>query len=390
MASCIGCQGAPKPTAACAIRWINQMRAHAFVVAADLPSGMNGDTGEAAGDVVHADLTVSFARPKKCFLNDALAEKVGHLTLADIGLDAALCDVGTSCDPCELIALPELVQVRPQAPWAAHKGVSGRIGIIGGSMAYPHAPVLAGLGALKSGAGLVTLFVPSYSAPAAASWIPEAILNPVETSQGRLSLSSLQPFVSALNGCDVIVLGPGLSQTPETSQLVANLLGVLQTRMVLDADGLNALADLRKANQWQPRETQQLILTPHPGEAARLPEVSTESVQNDRLAAVRRLADRYQATVILKGSGTLVCAPGRSPLLNRTGNPGMATGGTGDVLAGMTAALWARQSDPVNAASLAVWAHGTAGDFAAFIDGPHALTATALAGQLGKALSFLL
>ena len=377
-----GCKGAPTGAAERAIRWINQMRRHALVVAADLPSGMNGDTGEVAGAAVQADVTVTFARPKRCFLNSEQAERVGHLVVAEIGIPDEVCDQGAAAEPCQLIALPEIVKWFSVRAWTAHKGHLGHVCVLGGAAGFLHAPVLAALGAVRSGAGLVTLAAPEQSGWAAAAHVPEAMVHALAAPQGDLSVAALEAWGRDLDGFDAVVAGPGMAQSARVRELIARLLSSYQGRLVLDADGLNALAVLREAG-WRPREGQRLVLTPHPGEAARLLGATVQEVQQDRLAAVRRLADQYQAVAVLKGAGTLVCEPGGLPWLNRTGNPGMASGGTGDVLAGMVGALWAQGMEAVAAAATAVWAHGTAGDLAAFAGSQTALSATALAARLG-------
>jgi len=377
-----GCKGAPTGAAEQAIRWINRMRPHAAVVAADLPSGMNGDTGEAPGAMVRADATVTFARPKTCFLTQANAEWVGHLVVADIGIPPDICDRCAADVPCELIALPEVVRGFVARDWRAHKGALGHLCVIGGSASYPHAPVLAALGALRSGVGLVTLAVPSPSGGAAAAHVPEAIVSVLNAPQGELSAESLRDWGRDLAGFGAIVAGPGLGASERARGLVAHLLAAYGGRLVLDADGLNALAQMR-AEGTLPAAAGSLVLTPHPGEAARLLGTTVEEVQGDRLRTVRRLADEYRAVAVLKGSGTLACEPGGLPWLCLAGNPGMATGGTGDVLAGMVGALWAQGLDAFVAAKTAVWAHGTAGDFAALAESRCSLTATSLAAQLG-------
>ena len=373
-----GCVGAPTGAAKRAIQWMNQMRSVAAILSADLPSGMNGETGAVEGECVRADVTITFARPKTCFLNNATASFVGHLSVVDIGIGANICDSATAPAPCELIALSELAAAFPKPAWDAHKGISGRVTIIGGSPLYPHAPVLSALGALKSGAGLVTLCVPPASATAAAHWVPESILQIREAS----------PDIAQLPKADTLLVGPGQGQSPETLALVGQLLDTSHAKLVLDADGLHALAQLRASTTWKPYPD--LVLTPHPGEAALLLNSSIERIQQDRLAAVRQLADHYQATVVLKGAGTLVCKPGGTPWLNRTGNPGMASGGMGDLLAGMIAALWTQTSDAAQAACTAVWAHGTAGDLFAIPHGHTSLTATALAKHLPEAFHMLI
>ncbi|HOM58997.1 MAG TPA: NAD(P)H-hydrate dehydratase [Kiritimatiellia bacterium] len=378
-----GCAGAPSGAAARAIGWINRQRAHAMIVAADIPSGVHGDSGEAAGVAVHADVTVTFARPKRGLLNPCGAERFGHVIVADIGLPDALCDRGTDDAPCECIALPELARFFPRRQWSAHKGTCGHVAVIGGAAGMPGAPVLAALGAVRSGAGLVSLAVPPQSAAVAAAWVPEAMCHTLDVPRGVISPHALAAGFSGLDACKVVIAGPGLTRHEEAGRTVAQLLETGPDRLLLDADGLNALADLFHAG-WRPRARQDLLLTPHPGEAARLLGLSVAAVEADRVAAVRLLAERYRAVVVLKGAGTLVCAPDGRPWLNRTGNPGMASGGMGDLLAGMVAALWAQGLDPVQAACTAVWAHGAAGDEAAWEEGRTALSATRLAAALGS------
>ncbi len=383
-----GCKGAPTGAAEQAVLWMNRMRPHALVVSADLPSGMNGDTGEAAGAVVRADVTVTFARPKSCFLNQAQAERVGHLVVADIGIPDEICERRVAEAPCQLIALPEIKRFFSERAWQSHKGTFGHLCVIGGAAGFCHAPVLVALGAVKSGVGLLTLAVPAQSGWAAAAHVPEAMVAALEAPQGDLSVEALAAWGRNLSGFDAIVAGPGMTQSERARGVIAHLLATYTGRLVLDADGLNALAVLR-SDGWQPREGQRLVLTPHPGEAARLLGVTVPEIQRDRLSAVRKLADTYQAVAVLKGSGTLVCEPGGMPWLNMTGNPGMASGGMGDVLAGMVGALWAQGLDAVQAATAAVWAHGTAGDFAALAESQTSLSATLLAAQLGTVFQMI-
>ncbi len=378
-----GCRGVPTGAAARAIRWINARRSHALVVAIDLPSGMEGDSGAVAGDAVRADVTVSFGRPKRCFLNAEQAGRVGHLVVADIGIPEEVCDRGAAAEPCEVIGLPELARWFPPRAWAAHKGDFGHVGVIGGSAGLCHAPVLAALGAVRSGAGRVTVALPEAGLAAAAAQVPEAMAHALAAPGGSLDAASLRGWSRAWEAFDVLVAGPGLGRAEGAREGVGYLLALPGVRLVLDADGLSALAAL-KADGWRPAGDGRLVLTPHPGEAARLLGATAGEVQADRLGAVRRLADTYGAVVVLKGAGTLVCEPGGVPWLNLTGNPGLASGGTGDVLAGMLGALWARGLAPARAAALAVWAHGTAADWEAFEGSQTGVCATAVARRLGR------
>jgi len=381
-----GCAGAPTGAAERAIRWINAMRRRTLVVSVDLPSGMNGDTGEVAGDAVQADITVTMARPKKCFLNQAEAWRVGHLVVSDIGIPDAVCDKDADSGSCQVIAAPELAGWLEPRARTAHKGDFGHVCVIGGAAGFAHAPVLAALGAVRGGAGLVSLAVPEQSLAAAAAHVPEAMPHVITTEQGALSAEALRQWRDDLSGFEVVVAGPGMTVSRATRDIVLRLLDSYTGRLLLDADGLNALAALHAEGEWRPREAQSLVLTPHPGEAARLLGLSAAEVQADRKSAVSRLADKYQAVTVLKGAGTLVCEPGGVPWINLTGNPGMASGGMGDVLAGMAGALWARRGlPPFRAVCAAVWAHGAAGDLAAFEIGQTALCATDLARRLPAA-----
>lgn len=353
-----GCNGAPRGTAARAIRWINEMRRCACVVAADIPSGMNGDTGGIAGECVTADCTVTFARPKAAFAFSSCAPRVGSLVVADIGMPDSIADADTLPEVAgvrQLIVEPELRRWLPPRPWDANKGTFGKLCIVGGSRPYPHAPVLAGLGARASGVGLICLQVPTESRTAAAAHLPEAVFR--EQS-------------SDFDGYNAVVFGPGRGAPSAEDRF-----SVRARRLVIDADGLNLLARTPNA---RPENGDEWILTPHPGEAARLLNVSVADVQNDRPAAVAALANRYRAVAVLKGAGTLVCEPEGKPWLNRTGNPGMASAGSGDVLAGLIGGWWAQGIPAFAAACIGVWMHGRAGDLAALVEGQAALSARSL------------
>ena len=356
-----GCKGVPHGTVASAIRWINTQRDHSFILAADIPSGINGDTGTGDGEFVRADLTVTFARPKTGFSNPANASVFGEVTVADIGMPDEIADAATTTGFGGIggfIAPPENLRKIPPRLWHANKGTFGKLCIRGGSERYPHAPILAALGATRSGVGLLSLSVPETSRVAASIHVPEAIV--------YRELSDFSAF-------DAVVYGPGLGPP-----VPGNRFQLKAKRAVVDADGLNLLAQTPGFRF----DDGSAILTPHPGEAARLLGCAVSEIQDNRTEAVRELADRYNAVAVLKGAGTLVCRPKREPWLNLTGNSGMATGGTGDVLAGLVGGLFAQGMDAFDAACLAVWAHGHAGNLVAWQDGPRAVTPLSLASAL--------
>ncbi len=275
----------------------------------------------------------------------------------------------------------------PARPPDSHKNDFGHVLVIGGSRGMMGAPRLAALGALRGGAGLVTLGVPESLEPIAAGGPWEAMTFPLPEHRGRLSdraVSVLKLFLRPRR-VTCVALGPGLGVRKETAGFVRGYLRSVDVPTVLDADGLNALALLGPSPAEAP-----LILTPHPGEMARLLRTSTESVQKDRRSAVREAARRFHAVVVLKGHGTLV-SDGDKIWQNSTGNPGMAAGGMGDVLAGLIAALFAQvtaQDAPERlwrSAVLGVYLHGKAGDLACKETGQRSLLATDVAVALPQA-----
>ncbi len=246
----------------------------------------------------------------------------------------------------------ELAGAFPACPADANKYSVGTVTIVGGCARYPHAPVIAALGARAAGAGLVQLVVPDASRMAAGALVPEATLT-------KLVATCVPPKA------DVTVIGMGLGQSVSTEVIVSRLLSGSHGRFVLDADALAVLAQwYGKKTGYKPSAGQEIILTPHEGEAARLLGWKREKVSESRLEAIREIVARYGATVALKGPGTLVMsADGKRTYENRTGSPFMAIGGMGDLLAGIVGARWARLGgDPFLAAASAVWVHGAASD----------------------------
>lgn len=358
-----GCTGAPRGVAAEAIKWINSTRPYSLVVSADLPSGMNGDTGNAEGDVVKADVTVTFAAPKQGFCNSSAMPLLGHLIVSDIGIPFDIAFKHVAKTKYQLISRPEMVKGYHERQWVANKGAYGHLCVIGGVDQYPNAPVLCSFGALRSGAGLVTLRSCCSNCGCAFSLIPEAIVRSLSLDDFYLADSDQRKNLCALTKYNVVVAGTGLGRSEGAKALVRFLLENFEGKLVLDADALNVLAELA-ADDYKVREDVDLFITPHPGEAARLLQCTVQEVQDDRVAAVKRLADQYNAIAVLKGAATLVSDGSPLPWLNLTGNPGMASGGTGDVLAGVLGGLLAQGLDDILAATMGVWVHGTAGDLA--------------------------
>ena len=388
-----GSTGAPRGVVAAAIRWINAVRRQGGVVAVDLPSGLDADSGAPSDPVVLADITVSFGAPKCGFANPRAWQALGRVEIAEIGLPADGMPVSGD-RTLAFIAAPDLSRVLPERARDGHKGCFGHVLVIGGSRGLTGAPALAALGALHGGAGLVSAAAPAASVAVLAAQAPAVMAYTVETAaDGGMTPATLAAGLTRrLDSLDVIAAGPGLSAGVGTAALVAALLSESCRRLVLDADALNVLARqpevLRRVVATVDGDAS-VIITPHPGEAARLLGLSTAAVQADRLAAVRALAARTGAVAVLKGAGTLVGSPDGRVALNLTGNPAMASGGSGDVLTGLIAALWAQGLSAVDAARLGVWLHGTAGDRAAWQSGARALPAEVLARGLDGAWRWL-
>jgi len=257
-----------------------------------------------------------------------------------------------------------------------HKGTYGHALVIGGSRGMSGAPILAAKAAISSGAGLVTIAVPNDILPAAEANVLEALKAglPVD-EQGCIKETAAEQALELANGKNVVALGPGLGQSAAVKDFLLQFLSAVKTPLVIDADGLNNLAGHldRLAATKQP-----MVLTPHPGEAARLLNTTASEVQDDRLGAAARLAKETGAVIVLKGAHTVITEPHGRVWINTTGNPGMATGGVGDVLTGLIAGLMAQGLDTLNAAIVGVYLHGLAGDHAAETTGERALTATHL------------
>lgn len=355
----------------------------AIVVAVDLPSGLAADNGEVAGPAVDADLTVTFAAPKLCHAFPPACELIGELSVVDIGIPEAAIDAVESA--LELITPEECAFALEPREADTHKGSYGRVLIVAGAPGMAGAAALTARGALRGGAGLVTVGAPDSVHEIVAGLVAEALVRPHATdSDGGLGLAAKAGLTALGEAADVLAVGPGVGTSEETQQLVRELVAESPVPVVLDADGLNAFAgDPEALGAIGPP----CVLTPHPGEMGRLLGMSTAEVQADRLAAVRALAERSGAIVILKGFRSLVCDPNGRVAINPTGNPGMATAGSGDVLTGLLAALIGQGVEPFAAARLAAFLHGEAGDIAAGRVGEISLIASDIVEALPDAFA---
>lgn len=354
-----GFTGTPRGAVRDAIAWVNASSETNRVLSIDVPSGMDADTG--AGDLmVRADMTVTLAFPKPGLLLPPALECVGQVRVVDIGIPA---EWAAASEPgLELIAEDDLRPLLPRRARSSHKGTFGTVLVIGGARGFAGAAALAARAALRSGAGLVHVVTPRSVAEVIAAMVPEAMVHPVaETESGSIAGTAWPDISQIAARTSAVLVGPGLTAHEAGRAVLQKVLG-LPVSLVLDADALNllagSLADL--SGRVAPS-----VLTPHPGEMARLLGTSALAVQSDRVAAVRSAAASSRAVVVLKGAGTLVHAMGQPVCVNLSGNPGMATAGSGDVLSGIVAAFLAAGTPPFGAAQLAVYLHGVAGDMAA-------------------------
>jgi NAD(P)H-hydrate epimerase len=351
------------------------------IVAVDIPSGLSADNGTLLGDHVRADLTVTMALPKRGLLLYPAAELVGRLVVVDIGFPAAVREHAMlHCHTLEGQAIAAQLQTRRAD---THKGTYGHVLLVAGSPGKTGAGALASLAALHTGAGLVSFALPHSLNAAMETKLTEVMTIPLpEAEPGVLGGEATQHILEALEGKAALVLGPGIGTRPETVRCVHEVLRQVRLPTVLDADGLNALpADPEGLGDVQAP----LVLTPHPGELARLRRTTTAAIQANRIMSAQETANAWKAVVVLKGAHTIIAEPEGTVYINLTGNPGMATAGTGDVLSGMIGALLGQGYPPSLAARIAVHAHGLAGDLAAAAVGERALIAGDLVETLSRA-----
>jgi NAD(P)H-hydrate epimerase len=375
-----GLSRAPEGPYAKAIGRLSGWRAAgAKVLAADVPSGLESDSGAALAPCVTADATAAFGFLKVGQTLEPGASLCGRLELVDIGIPSRASEVLR--EPA--VYLLEEADVRARLPKRqpdSHKGTYGHLLIVAGSKGKTGAAALAGLAALRGGAGLVTVATRPEALGAVMRHAPE-LMGLELASDGPLGLADLNDLLEAADDKSAVVLGPGIPRGEETGKLLGALLEELEIPCVLDADGLNALAGHLGVLE---RAKGDLLLTPHPGEMARLLGLSTSDVQRDRLGMARRLAQEFQVVVALKGARTAIAREDGTVFINPTGNPGMATGGTGDVLSGLCGALFAQGLSSEDSAVTGCFAHGLAGDLAAERRGQLGLVASDLLDGLGE------
>lgn len=329
------------------------------VVAVDIPSGLDADTGRIWGVCVRADCTVTFALPKTGLMTYPGADCVGELVVADIGIPHQLYDEIET----EVTGDTWVAERLPKRARDAHKGTFGTVLVIAGSPGLTGAAAMAGEAALRSGAGLSTVAVPIGLQDVMAAKLTEVMTAGLpETESRTLSAKALKPALDLSEKATALVLGCGLGTHPDTCEFVKQFVRSVRKRMVVDADGLNCLAGDAGVLEGEHGE---LVVTPHPGEMARLLGTASAEIQSNRIDTAKLAASRFRSVVVLKGARTVIADPSGRVFVNTTGNVGMATGGTGDVLSGAIGGLLAQGLSPFDAAVCGVYIHGRAGDIAA-------------------------
>ena len=378
-----GLTGPATGRAAELIHDINTAFPNARKVAVDIPSGLASDSASSSGQAVRADYTVTFTAPKPCHVLSPACESVGELRVGPIGSPAHL----YANDDAIFLSLSTPAAIRhlfkPRNP-DSNKGLYGHALIVAGARGKTGAAAMAGMGALRAGAGLVTVASAESAIVPIASYAPEMMTEPLpETDAGSLATKSLDNgrFTEALKRKNVVALGPGMGSHPDTIQFIRRLVDQLEVPTVVDADALNAIA----GSDFHPQAAR--VLTPHPGEMARLTSKTIDEVQSDRLGTARAFAQQHGVYLVLKGNRSVIAFPGGQVFINPTGSPAMATGGTGDVLTGILAGLIAQFPQDLDAAVLAgVYLHGLAGQLGAKVLGEKSFVATDLFHYLPEAI----
>jgi hydroxyethylthiazole kinase-like uncharacterized protein yjeF len=361
-------------------------RPNLCVIAVDLPTGLNADTGEVDSACINADYTITLAFPKVGLYSLPGAEKAGTIITVDIGIPPHLAGVVNT----ELITADEIRAMLPARPPGANKGTFGRVLVVAGSLNYVGAAYLACTGALRVGAGLVTLATAISLQPVLATKLTEVTYMPLpEQRTGIIAAGADRIIQQQMNQYDVILIGCGLGQYQPTIGLVRSLLlrtGQELPPLVLDADALNILSAVP---DWWQKMSAEAILTPHPGEMARMTGKTVDDVQSDRVGTARLTAAQWQKIVVLKGAFSVVARPGGYARISPFANAGLASAGTGDVLSGVIAGLVAQRLPLFEAAQCGVYLHATAGEMARARLGDAGMLASDLLPELPLAIKGL-
>ena len=366
------------------IEKINQ--AGKFIIAVDIPSGVDSDTGQLIGPHVRADLTLALALLKRSHLLYPAAEIMGELKTVDIKIPPEVVD-----SQLFKIHVTEEADLRPWFPKRladSHKGTYGHVLVVAGSRGKGGAAALTALAALRTGCGLVTLAIPE-SCQRALEFYPLEVMtvSASETDSGSFALSAKETLLNNCKGKSAVAIGPGLSTEPETVQLLSELLPAINCPLVIDADGVNSLAKYPNLISKLDSST---VLTPHPKEFSRISGIGISKILENRIECVTKFARKHSINIILKGAASIIAQPNGIATINPTGNPGMATGGSGDILTGVIASLIAQGLSSPKAAIAGAYLHGLAGDIFAQTESETSLIAGDLLRTLPESIKRIL
>jgi hydroxyethylthiazole kinase-like uncharacterized protein yjeF len=364
------------------IEYINDLNKPVFAV--DIPSGLNSDTGQPCGACIRARATATFAFAKIGHMVYPGADFTGALKIVDIGIPPPIVE---AVHPGQFLITARLIRsCLPARAADAHKGRTGHLLVIAGSSGKTGAAVMTSISALRAGAGLVTLGIAESLNPILEAGMLEAMTAPLpETRAGVIAESAVDAINKLIPGKKCLAVGPGLGQEPETGELVRKIIKDSKIPVVVDADGINHLAGRVEILQ---KTKAPVIITPHPGEMARLLDAEVSTVQNDRVKCAREFASGFNVHVVLKGARTVIAHPDGRVFINPSGNAGMASGGMGDVLTGIIAGMLVQGLSPENAAQAGTYLHGAAADTLAETIGPYGFLAgdvmNAIPGEIKK------
>ena len=364
-----GAEGAPRGLMKKVIDLINKHSKN--TVAVDIPTGIDADTGEVRGEAIKAEYTVSLAYPKRGLYLYPGMDYAGEIEIVDIGIPTGLEEDKINSELLTLAGISKKLFFRKPS---SHKGSFGHLLVIAGSPGMTGAASLTALSALRVGAGLVTLGIPEDLNPILETKLTEVMTLPLPQSKDKtLCKEGFEKIKDFSQKCKAMAIGPGISSTKQTKELISTIIDQLDIPLVIDADGINVLAgELSLLKKYKAS----LIITPHPGEMGRLVGASVEEIQKDRIGFTMALARRIGAIVVLKGARTVIASKEGNSWVNLTGNPGMATGGSGDILTGIIGGLLAQKLSPLEAAKTGVYLHGYAADLAAQKKGEISLIAS--------------
>lgn len=340
-----------------------------LILAVDIPSGINGNSGKIAGKALKANYTVTMAAYKRGLLLYPGRDYSGEIKVIKIGIQPET--IKKNGDGLKVFNQSEAFRLLPKRKSEGHKGSFGKIAILAGSRGMTGAPILSSKAALRSGTGLVYLLTGSELESQTSSQLKELVGIPLASENGAVSKESFKQIMQFSKKVDLLAAGPGLSRTSSVKNVIENILKNLKTPLLLDADALNSINKLELLKKYKG----DLILTPHPGEMSHLTGLSIEEINNNRIEVARNFAKKYKVNLILKGAATITAAPDGRAYINTSGCNGMATAGSGDVLTGIISALWAQKMSSFEAAALAVYIHGRAGQYAAVEKSDFALIA---------------